>query len=226
MDEEREKIIERALKLRELANRGVGGEKSTAMRMFKEHKEKHGLTDEDLNLFSTTESDYFNNLSPEERTGPFAKWFGRSHTYCDGKPMIFYHKSRTLEKFSVFDHEKGFKFYSHNYGFHFVHEEDKKYVQHIGNNHLGNGVEFTVFLKMLNPYYLYHRLNGLSYGQNGEQYRPIEVTKGLVDSLTEQGFDSIVIQCEDNINVYVVFQSGQIKATTNTVFSNSEDIYL
>ncbi len=226
MDEDREKIIERALKLRELANRGVGGEKQNAIRMLAEHKEKHSLTDEDLNLFTFSDSEYYSNLTPEERTGSFAKWFGKSHAYCDAKPMVFYHKSRTVEPFTVFSHELGYRYYPNNYGFHFVHEEDQKYVQHIGNTHLGRGVDFKVYLKMMNPYYLYQRMNGESYGQNGEQYRPIEVNKSLYEWIASMGFDSIVMQCENGINVYVVFNPNQIKSITNTEFSDSDDINL
>ena len=68
---------------------------------------------------------------------------------------------------------------------------------------------------MLNPYYIYARLNGESYGQNGEQYRPIQIHKPLVDSLAWLGFDSIIIQDQTGINVYVVFKADQIKSVDN-----------
>lgn len=48
MSEERRRIIDKAKKLKELADRGVGGEKDNAKRMYEAYKKKHNLTDEDV----------------------------------------------------------------------------------------------------------------------------------------------------------------------------------
>lgn len=64
--EERDKIIEKALKLRELALRGVDGEKETAQRMFDTFKQKHSITDEELDSASLkSDSEYFNMTADE-----------------------------------------------------------------------------------------------------------------------------------------------------------------
>lgn len=46
--ENRTKIIDKALKLKELAIRGVDGEKDNAQRMLDVWKEKHSITEEEL----------------------------------------------------------------------------------------------------------------------------------------------------------------------------------
>lgn len=42
------KIIDKAKKLKELADRGIGGEKENAIRMYEAHKQKHNLTDDQV----------------------------------------------------------------------------------------------------------------------------------------------------------------------------------
>lgn len=42
---QREKVLEKLGKIKALAERGVGGEKETARRMYKDLKEKYGITD-------------------------------------------------------------------------------------------------------------------------------------------------------------------------------------
>lgn len=219
MDEEREHIIEKALKIRELANRGIGGEKETAIRMLASYREKHEITDAEMNLFTSYESTYYDSMDEEERGSSFNKWFKKSVTVDDktNRPIVFYHKSRTVQMFYEFNNELGTRLYDDgsSYGFHFVHEDDKRKIYHIGNNHLGYGVEFLVYLRMINPYYIYARFDGQSYGQEGEQYRPVTIPKSLVESLIQKGFDSIIIQAEEGANVYIVFTSNQIKSVNN-----------
>jgi len=145
-----------------------------------------------------------------------------------GKPMVFYHKSRTEEMFFEFDHDKGEKYYGEgsNYGFHFVNSEDSSEIQHIGNWHKFDkhirGVDFFVYLRMLNPYYLYARMDGNSYGQNGEPYRPIVTDKAFADFVLANGYDSIIIQSEGGVNTYIVFHPNQIKSVTNNGEYSSE----
>lgn len=62
MSEERAKIIDKAKKLKELADRGVGGEKENAKRMYEAYKKKHNLTDEDVKGHEYTE-DFKKNFS-------------------------------------------------------------------------------------------------------------------------------------------------------------------
>lgn len=221
MNEERERIIEKALKIRELVNRGIDGEKASAIERLNSYKEKHGITDEELNSFKNIDDEWWNNLSNEERGSKFSIWFKNSVSIYKGKPVIFYHKSRTEEKFTEFKNDLGNKLYNDdtNYGFHFVHHEDKNSIQHIGKyqyfDKLIDGVDFLVYLRMLNPYYIYARLDGNSYGQNGEPYRPINITKNLVESLMAHEYDSIIILNEVGYNTYVVFKSNQIKSVEN-----------
>jgi hypothetical protein len=221
MDSERERIIEKALKIRELANRGVDGEKSSAMQRLKEYLEKYDITNEELNSFINIDNDWWRNLSKEERGGKFANWFKRSVTTFRGKPMIFFHISRSEEMFFEFDHNKGDKLYGDgsNYGFHFVNEEDKNGIRHIGQRYLFDkyidGVEFLVYLKMLNPYYIYAKMNGECYGQNGEPRKPIVTDKNLADFVLANGYDSVIIQSEGGRNIYIVYHPNQIKSVNN-----------
>ena len=221
MDDERERIIEKALKIRELANRGIDGEKSSAIERLKDYKEKYNITDEELNSLRPVDNEWWSNLSKEERGGKFANWFKKSVTTYRGKPIVFFHKSRTDEMFFEFDHDKGDKYYGENscYGFHFVDSSDSSYIQHIGNywkfdKHI-HGVEFFVYLKILNPYYVYARMDGKSYGMNGEQYRPIVTDKAMADFIIANGHDAIIIQSEGGANIYIVFNPNQIKSVTN-----------
>jgi len=221
VEEDREKIISKALKLRELARRGIAGEKETAIRKLAEHQAKYDVSDDEMDSFASHGNSWFDRQSKEEKQGKFAKWFKRSVTVDrrTDKPMVFFHKSRETEMFFEFDHNKGTKYNDpNNYGFCFTTKEDKKYIEHIGNNphQTGIGVEFFCYLKMLNPYYIYSRLDGNSYGQNGEQYRPIQINKTLADSLLWVGFDSIIIQDQVGINIYIVFNSNQIKSVDNS----------
>ena len=48
MSFERKKILDKAKKLKELADRGVGGEKDNAIRMLTAYMEKHGISDTEL----------------------------------------------------------------------------------------------------------------------------------------------------------------------------------
>lgn len=228
MDEERERIIEKALKIRELANRGIDGEKASAIERLKDYKDKHSITDEELNSFRSVDNEWWRNLSKEERGGKFATWFRKSVAVWRGKPVVFFHKSRTEEMFFEFDHDKGEKLYGEgsNYGFHFVNNEDSGSVQHIGRwqkfDKYINGVEFVVYLRMLNPYYIYARMDGNSYGQSGEPYRPINIDKNLIEHLIRNDFDSIIIQAERGANVYIVFHPNQIKSVNNNGEYSSE----
>lgn len=51
---QREKIAEKLKKIKALAERGVGGEKETAMRMYEELKTRYELEDEDIMMDAVT----------------------------------------------------------------------------------------------------------------------------------------------------------------------------
>lgn len=51
---QREKIAEKLKKVKALAERGVGGEKETAMRMYEELKTRYELEDEDIMMDAVT----------------------------------------------------------------------------------------------------------------------------------------------------------------------------
>ncbi len=214
---DRERIIEKALKLRELANRGVGGEKTNAINMLKSFKEKHEITDAEMGSFVIYETTWQRSKNYDERDTPFSKWFRNSCTvdYKTNEPMVFFHKSRTVTMFYEFKHDEGIKYDTSSYGFAFVHEDDARYIRHIGNTHHGYGVEFKCYLRMTTPYYIYSRLDGKCHGQNGEPHVPIYIDKKLCDKLSSEGFDSIVVQSETNLNCYIVFNSNQIKSVEN-----------
>ena len=62
----REKIIDKAKKLRELADRGVGGEQENARRMLETHKEKYNITDQEIDGHTYSSDFYFENMNPED----------------------------------------------------------------------------------------------------------------------------------------------------------------
>lgn len=47
--EDRQKIIEKLVKIKALAERGVGGEQQTAQQMYEALKKRYGITDEEVN---------------------------------------------------------------------------------------------------------------------------------------------------------------------------------
>lgn len=98
---ERERIIEKALKLRELANRGIGGEKTNAIEKLKNFKDKHGITDAELGSFIPIETSWQRSQDYNERDTPFSKWFRNSCSvdYKTNEPMVFFHKSRHRQCF-------------------------------------------------------------------------------------------------------------------------------
>lgn len=65
---ERGKIIAKALKLRELRDRGVDGEQANAKTMFEKYVAKHDIKDSELNDFKYSGSDYeqYVNMSDDE----------------------------------------------------------------------------------------------------------------------------------------------------------------
>ena len=56
--ESRKKILDKAKKLKELAERGVGGEKENAKAMLEKYMFKHKISDAEMYSYESTSSDY------------------------------------------------------------------------------------------------------------------------------------------------------------------------
>lgn len=160
--------------------------------------------------------DILNNLN-------FSKWFENSKTKNEyGVPMIFYHKSRSNEKFEEFRDDINKNPYNDCKGFYFVN--------HFNSNsfkHFANGVDVFCYLKMTNPLYLYYK-NPDYHGSNEEIYNMLNINNDFVERVKSQGFDSIVISnlgVFNAVDEYIVFDQNQIKHIDNTEFSDSPNIY-
>ena len=83
---QREKIAEKLKKIKALAERGEGGERETAMRMYEELKAKYELKDEEIMLDAVTLHwfGYATELEEELLTQIFYKVTGSAtyHTYA------------------------------------------------------------------------------------------------------------------------------------------------
>jgi hypothetical protein len=66
MHENRTKIIDKALKLKELAIRGVDGEKENAQRMLDVWKEKHSITDEELEKSTLSKNSEYAGMNVDD----------------------------------------------------------------------------------------------------------------------------------------------------------------
>ena len=66
MIDERYKIIEKAKKLKELAERGVDGEKVNAKLMYEKYCQKHNITEQEVNDFQYKKSSVYENMSDED----------------------------------------------------------------------------------------------------------------------------------------------------------------
>jgi len=73
MDKEREKILDKGRKLKELADRGVGGEKDTAVRFLSIYKEKHNISDSELEAHKIKDETIFRGFTAEQIIEQFAQ---------------------------------------------------------------------------------------------------------------------------------------------------------
>lgn len=64
--ESRTKILDKAKKLKELADRGVGGEKENAKLMLEKYMLKHNITESELSLHNPSDDFSFKNMSDEQ----------------------------------------------------------------------------------------------------------------------------------------------------------------
>ena len=63
MSSKRSEVLDKAKKLKALADRGVGGEMANAKVMFDKYKQKHSITEDELNEYK--ESSHYANMSDE-----------------------------------------------------------------------------------------------------------------------------------------------------------------
>lgn len=140
----------------------------------------------------------------------FFNWFGQSKIVdTNNQPMIMYHKSRCKELFNEFKLENTEKNpYNVDYGVYFVNA-------HYSNNisYIGDGLEYYVFLKMLNPFYIYDN-NGHPYDMLGQTLIFIDVSEPYCDDLKLKGYDGIIIK-SNHYDQYVAFEPNQIKSVYN-----------
>lgn len=84
MDSERIKILDKAKKLKALADRGIGGEKENATRMLGLYMEKHNIKESELNSHRINE-DTFRGLTKEEIYKKFEEEMGLKGMFIWGK---------------------------------------------------------------------------------------------------------------------------------------------
>jgi len=66
MTPERKKILDKAKKLKELADRGIGGEKVNAKYMLENYMKKHNIKMEEIESHKYRKNSAFNNMSDKE----------------------------------------------------------------------------------------------------------------------------------------------------------------
>ncbi len=145
----------------------------------------------------------------------FHNWFENSKG-VDGnnEPQVYYHKSRATEQFNVFTHEDIQKnIYNDCYGFYFVAEYHKFHTEYIGM-----GLDYYVYLKMNNPFYIYDDGMGEIKDMRGNKHDYLHIDKPFCEKLESEGHDSIILICNKYYSQYVVFNPNQIKS----VFNNGE----
>lgn len=152
----------------------------------------------------------------------FYKWFSDSKVVdSNNQPMIMYHKSRCKELFTEFRLENVDKNpYNVDYGIFFVNAHYSHNISYIGD-----GLEYFVYLKMSNPFYIYDN-NGSPYDMNGQTLIFIDVSKPYCEDLKAKGYDGIIIK-SNHYDQYVVFEPSQIKSVDNngTYNPKTNDIF-
>ena len=149
----------------------------------------------------------------------FYKWFGGSKVVdTNNQPMIMYHKSRCKELFNEFRLENIEKNpYNVDYGVFFVNAHYSHNISYIGD-----GLEYYVFLKILNPFFIYD-YNNQPYDMLGQTLVFIDVSKPYCDDLKSKGYDGIIIK-SNHYDQYVTFEPNQIKSVNNDGNYNSETL--
>jgi hypothetical protein len=142
----------------------------------------------------------------------FVNWFGASKMVDrqTGAPLIFFHKSRSKEKFNEFKHigvEKNP--YNKDYGFYFVEPMDKRYIQHLGH------WDIYCYLRMKRPFYIHDNGSGFIYDETGVRHNPLYIDMDLCNKIKNATYDGIVISQPKYFNTYIVFDPNSIKSIEN-----------
>lgn len=140
----------------------------------------------------------------------FYKWFDESKIVdTNNQPMIMYHKSRSKEPFEEFRLDNIDKNpYNNDYGIFFVNAYYSNYISYIGD-----GLEYYVFLKVKNPFYIFD-FNNKPQDMLGNEMPYIDLSKKYCDDLKNNNYDGIVIK-SNFYDQYICFESNQIKSVKN-----------
>ena len=144
----------------------------------------------------------------------FYKWFEDSKATQNNEPVVYFHKSRHHEKFDIFSCSEGIKNpYNNCHGFYFVAKPYKHCIEYIGQ-----GVEFYVYLRMNNPFYIYD--DGLGRpdsfkDMDGGIFKHHDIHEPFYLEIKDRGFDSVIIENWRYYNQYIVFHPNQIKSVDN-----------
>ncbi len=157
----------------------------------------------------------------ENTENTFEKWFAGSVTKSsDGKPGVFYHLSRSKDRFEEFLDTMNKNQYNNCKGFYFVSIHNKG-----GVAHLADGVEYIVYLSIKKPLYIYPKGFHCECSR-GHKYAPLDIHERFIQEAKEEGYDGIII-CNSTtmhgIDEYVVFESNQIKGVNNETFSITDN---
>ena len=147
----------------------------------------------------------------------FYSWFEQSKIVdTNNQPMVMYHKSRCKELFNEFRLENIEKNpYNVDYGVFFVNAH---YSHHV--SYIGDGLEYYVFLKMVNPFYIYD-FNSQPHDMLGQTLVFIDVSKPYCEDLKAKGYDGIIIK-SNHYDQYVAFEPNQIKSVNNNGEYNTQ----
>lgn len=142
----------------------------------------------------------------------FKTWFGNSvTTNSQGKPIVFYHKSRHPKQFTEFKLQGVQKNpFNKHYGFWFVLPQHRHFI-----DHLGDGISVNAYLRIENPFNITQHANNKIVFQDGVDRPNICLTNDFCAELMERGHDGIIITQIGFYNQYVCFNPNQIKSVDN-----------
>ena len=159
---------------------------------------------------------------PKNINENFYKWFNGSKATDDtGKPIIFFHKSRSKNQFVNFDASGVEKNpYNRCYGIYFAAWYHKHLISYIAD-----GLEYFVFLKYNNPFIFYETIGSITDSE-GEKHQYIDTNEEFCKKIQSKGYDAIIVYNNSYINEYIVFSNSQIKSIDNNgQYSNDNNIY-
>ena len=144
-------------------------------------------------------------VTGSEREKNFREWFGDSKVVDEnGDPLVVYHgANKDFTEFSK-DSIKSPRF---GYGFYFSNNNDGPYARGSG------AVVMPVHLSIKKPYYVPDGVIEFEYeGYSGNW---MENSKNWTSDMQKKGYDGVIWKRSDGKNVYVAFESNQIKSVFN-----------